>query len=134
MPIDRYIITDRQWSLMEPHCLGKKSDPGRTGGDGRLFLEGVFWIARTGAQWRDLPGEFGKWNSVYRRFRDWARLEVFERIFNALSEEPDMEMAIIDVSGQAPLVRARPRKIVKVHRHGQGSKGVRQDRRASGAA
>ena len=129
MPIDRYIITDRQWSLMEVHCLGKKSDPGRTGSDGRLFLEGVFWIARTGAQWRDLPGEFGKWNTVYRRFRDWARLGVFERIFNALSEEPDMEMAMIDVSGQVPLVRARPRKIVKVHRHGQGSKGGLKVRR-----
>ena len=67
MPIDRYIITDRQWSLMEPHCLGKKSDPGRTGGDGRLFLEGVFWIARTGAQWRDLPGAFGKWMSSVKQ-------------------------------------------------------------------
>ena len=94
-----------------------------------MFLEGVFWIARTGAQWRDLPGEFGKWNSICLRFRDWARLEVFERIFNALSEEPDMEMAMIDVSGQAPLVRARPRKIVKVHRHGQGSKGGLKVRR-----
>ena len=51
MPVDRYIITDRQWAKIEPHCLGKKSDPGRTGGDARLFLEGVFWIARTGAQW-----------------------------------------------------------------------------------
>ncbi|MBW6494561.1 MAG: IS5 family transposase [Burkholderiaceae bacterium] len=111
MPIDRYIITDRQWGKIEPHCLGKKSDPGRTGGDARLFLEAVFWIARTGAQWRDLPGEFGKWNSVYRRFRDWGIAGVFERIFNALSEEPDMEMAMIDGT------------IVKVHRHGQGSKG-----------
>ena len=36
---DRFVITDRQWLLMEPHCLGKKSDPGRTGGEGRLFLE-----------------------------------------------------------------------------------------------
>ena len=57
MPISRYIITDRQWAKIEPHCLGKKSDPGRTDGDARLFLEGVFWIARTGAQWRDLPCE-----------------------------------------------------------------------------
>ena len=60
MPVDRYVITDRQWAMIEPQCLGKKSDPGRTGGDARLFLEGVFWIARTGAQGRDLPGEFGK--------------------------------------------------------------------------
>ena len=111
MPEDRYIITDRQWTKMEPLCLGKVSDPGRTGGDARLFLEGVFWIARTGAQWRDLPAEFGKWNSVYRRFRDWVRAGVFERIFNALSDEPDMEMAMIDGT------------IVKVHRHGQGAKG-----------
>lgn len=111
MPTDRYIITDRQWSKMEPLCPGKATDPGRTGGDARLFLEGVFWIARTGAQWRDLPAEFGKWNSVYRRFRDWARSRVFERLFNALSDDPDMEMAMIDGT------------IAKVHRHGQGSKG-----------
>jgi transposase len=117
MPTDRYIITDRQWEKIEPHCLGKKTDPGRTGGDARLFLEAVFWIARTGAQWRDLPGEFGKWNSVYRRFRDWGVAGVFERIFNALSEEPDMEMAMIDGT------------IVKVHRHGQGSKGGLKVRR-----
>ena len=67
MPIDRYIITDRQWLLMEPRCPGKKFDPGRTGGDARLFFEGVFWIARTVAQWRDLPGEFGKWMSSVRK-------------------------------------------------------------------
>ena len=40
---ERFIISDRQWALMEPHCLGKKTDPGRTGGDGRLFLEAVLW-------------------------------------------------------------------------------------------
>lgn len=85
---------------MEPLCLGKVTDPGRTGGDARLFLEGVFWIARTGAQWRDLPAEFGKWNSVYRRFRDWVRAGVFERMFNALSDEPDMEMAMGDGNGR----------------------------------
>ena len=56
---DRFVITDRQWLLMEPHCLGKKSDPGRTGGEGRLFLEAVLWRARTGGPWRDLPPGFG---------------------------------------------------------------------------
>lgn len=40
MKKDRFVITDRMWELMEPHCLGKPTDPGRTGGDCRLFMEG----------------------------------------------------------------------------------------------
>ena len=47
---ERFVINDAQWALMEPHCFGKKRDPGRTGGDSRLFLEAVLWIARTGAE------------------------------------------------------------------------------------
>jgi transposase len=77
--------------------------------NGRRFLEGG-WIARSGTQWRDLPEEFGKWNSVYRRFRDWGIAGVFECIFNALSEDPDMEMAVIDGT------------TIKVQHHGHDSK------------
>jgi|TARA_B100001964_G_C14087643_1_gene533322 transposase len=111
MTTERFVITDRQWAQMEPHCLGKKTDPGRTGGDGRLFLEAVLWIARTGSPWRDLPARFGKWNTVFKRFRDWVKADVFKRMFDAVSDEPDMEFAMIDGT------------IVKVHRHGQGAKG-----------
>lgn len=111
MDADRTVITDRMWVLMEPECLGKPTDPGRTGSDGRLFMEAVLWIARTGSPWRDLPDRFGKWNTVFKRFREWVKRDVFYRIFNALSDEPDMEYAMIDGT------------IVKVHRHGQGSKG-----------
>lgn len=111
MDESRFVIKDHQWAKIEPHCLGRKQDPCWTGMDPRLFLEAVFWVARTGAPWRDLPAGFGNWNTVYRRFRDWARAGVFDRIFNALSDEPDMEMAMVDAT------------IVKVHRSGQGSKG-----------
>ena len=45
----RFVLTDAQWAKMEPLCLGKPTDPGRTGGDNRLFLEAVLWIARTAA-------------------------------------------------------------------------------------
>lgn len=79
MDESRYVIKDHQWVKVEPHCLGRKQDPGRTGMDPRLFLEAVFWVARTGAPWRDLPADFGNWNTVYRRFRDWARAGVFDR-------------------------------------------------------
>ncbi len=108
---ERFVINDAQWALMEPHCFGKKRDPGRTGGDSRLFLEAVLWIARTGAPWRDLPSGFGNWNTVYKRFRHWVRADVFKRIFDAVSNDPDMEYVMIDGT------------IVKVHRHGQGAKG-----------
>jgi len=111
MDTSRFVITDHQWNKMEPYCLGRKKDPGRTGSDPRMFLEAVFWIARTGAPWRDLPSGFGNWNTIYRRFRDWARAGIFERIFNAVSGEPDMEMAMVDAT------------IVKVHRSAQGAKG-----------
>jgi transposase len=109
--MERFILTDAQWGKMEPHCLGKPSDPGRSGADNRLFVEGVLWIVRTGSPWRDLPPMFGKWNSVYVRFRDWVRVDVFKRLFDACSDDTDMEYAMVDAT------------IVKVHRHGQGAKG-----------
>ena len=106
--MDRMSLTDAQWAKMQPHCRGKVTDPGRTGGDGRLFLEAVLWIARTGSPWRDLPAEFGKWNTVFKRFRDWVKADVFKRIFDAVSDDPDMEYAMVDAT------------IVRVHRHGPG--------------
>jgi transposase len=109
--MDRNLVTDRQWAKMEPHCLGKPSDPGRSGGDNRRFVEAVLWIARTGSPWRDLPASFGKWNTIFKRYSDWVKADVFKRIFEAVSNDPDMECAMVDAT------------IVKVHRHGHGAKG-----------
>jgi transposase len=102
------------WAKMEPHCLGKPTDSERSGGDNRLFVEGILWIVRTGSPWRDLPEVFGKWNMVFKRYRDWVKAGVFARLFEACSDEPDMEYAMIDAT------------IIKVHRHGQGAKGGTQ--------
>jgi transposase len=107
----RLVLTDTQWAKMEPHCLGKPTDPGRSGSDNRRFVEAVLWIVRTGSPWRDLPASFGKWNTVFKRYRDWALADVFKRLFDAVSDDPDMEYAMVDAT------------IIKVHRHGQGAKG-----------
>ena len=109
--MERLVLTDAQWAKMAPHCLGKPCDPGRSGRDNRLFVEAVLWIARTGSPWRDLPAVFGRWNTVFKRFRDWVRADVFQRLLEACSDEPDLEFAMVDGT------------IVKVHRHGQGAKG-----------
>ncbi len=87
-----------QWAKMEPHCLGKPTDPGRSGSDNRRFLEAVLWIVRTGSPWRDLPVCFGKWNTVFKRYRDWVKADVFKRLFDACSDEPDMEYAMVDAT------------------------------------
>ena len=63
----------------------------------RLFIEAVLWIVRTGSPWRDLPAMFGNWNTTFRRFSDWRRADVFVKLFEACSDEPDMEYAMVDV-------------------------------------
>jgi transposase len=116
--LDRSLLTDGQWKRVAALVPGKKGDPGRTGEDNRLFVEAVLWIVRTGAPWRDLPEAFGKWFSVWKRFRRWALNGAFERIFEALSQDPDFEYALIDGT------------IVKVHRHGTGAKDPMRRRTA----
>jgi transposase len=109
--LDRYVLSDEQWARLEPLLPGKLGDPGRSGADNRLFMEAILWIARTGSPWRDLHGDFGRWNSIFRRFRRWAKKGVFERVFNALSGDPDFEYAMIDGT------------IIRVHQHGAGARG-----------
>ena len=92
--MERFVLTDAQWAKMKPHCLGKPTDPGRSGKDNRLFVEAVLWVVRTGSPWRDLPTFFGKWNTVFKRYRDWVKADVFVRLFEACSDEPDMEYAM----------------------------------------
>jgi transposase len=107
--MERFVLTDAQWAKMEPHCLGKPRDPGRSGTNNRLFVEAVLWIARIGSPWRDLPAAFGHWNSV-TRFRDWAKADVWKRLFEAVSDDPDMEYAMVGCyhrQGATATVRAQ---------------------------
>ena len=69
MDENRFVLNDQVWERFAPLLPGKATDSGRTGGDNRLFLEAVFWLVRTGSPWRDLPKNFGNWNSQFRRFR-----------------------------------------------------------------
>ena len=107
----RRIISDLQWERVAPLLPGKDGDRGRSARDNREFLEAVLWIARTGAPWRDLPNEFGLWNSVFRRFRRWALKGAFEKVFQELAADADFEYVLIDGT------------IVRLHQHGAGAKG-----------
>ena len=73
MNTERFALADEVWEKASPHLPGKVTDCGVTAADNRLFLEAVLWRVRTGSPWRDLPVAFGKSNSVFQRFRRWAK-------------------------------------------------------------
>jgi transposase len=120
--LDRSCLTDAQWNKIVDLLPGKSGDPGRSGTDNRLFVEAVLRIARTGAPWRDLPSSCGNWNSVFQRFRRWARKGVFERMFKVLRGEPDFEYVIADGT------------ISRVHQKATGAKGGPRAKRSDALA
>ncbi len=62
----------------------------------RRFVEAVFLVVRGGFQWRLLPKEYGKWNTVYRHFADWSEKGIWYKMFYYFQNDPDMEYIMID--------------------------------------
>jgi transposase len=108
--LDRLVLSDSAWDRIAEYIIGDNRSPGTSGRDNRMFVEGVLWIVRTGAPWRDLPAVFGEWNSVFRRFSRWSRKGIWQRIFEALSDDPDFEYLIVDST------------IIRAHQHAAGAK------------
>ncbi|KVH35833.1 transposase [Burkholderia cepacia] len=89
-------MSDEVWVRIESVLSGKEGDPGRTATDNRWFIEAVLWIDRTGCPRRDLPTEFGRWQTVYMRFSRWRRKGVWERVAHAASDETEIKRVLID--------------------------------------
>ncbi len=111
----RHDISDHAWELLEPHLPGQKGQWGGIARDNRRFINGVFWILRTGAPWRDLPPDYGSWNNTHRRFIRWRDKGIWENLLDSLIDDPDYEWLMIDATH------------VKVHHDGMGARGGTQD-------
>jgi transposase len=98
-------------------CLESRANQVITGEDNRRFVEAMLWLGRTGAPRRNLPAEFGEWNSVFRRFSRWAKRGAWSRILKRVSRDPDLESLIIDAT------------IIRAHQHAAGAKGEFERRR-----
>ena len=109
----RLLMSDEEWAFFEEFILAIRGRGGRPASNHRRGLDGVFWIARTGAQWRDLPEEFGKWSSVYRQFRRWTLAGLWELILGSLN----------DSGTAAPQVQMIDSTIIRAHHLAAGAKG-----------
>ena len=85
--IGRFDLTDWEWSIIAPLLPGGagKKGRGRPRPNDRQVLNGIFFILRTGASWRDLPERYGPYTTVYNRFNRWAKRGVWGAVFGALA-------------------------------------------------
>ena len=95
---ERVGVPDDEWALIEPLLPAESGCGCRPAGDNRPYFEGMVCMARTGAQWRHLPDEYGKWNSVLRRYRRWVLVGVFKATLETLAAvvERDTVVDMID--------------------------------------
>lgn len=120
----RHELTDQQWERLAPLLPPQQPRVGRPAHDHRRILNGIVWILKTGAPWRDLPERYGPWQTVASRFYRWRQAGIWDRILAALQQQADVrgeidwEISFVDST------------IVRAHQHAAGAK---KGRRRAGA-
>ena len=110
-------LSDEQWErlapLLPPQRSGKRGHPY---GDHRKVINGILWILRTGAPWRDLPQRYGPHQTCYDRFVRWRRSGLWKRVLQAVqgkadaAGEVDWDLASVDAT------------VVRAHQHAAGAR------------
>ena len=107
----RYELTEEEWKRIVKYFPEKEAGtPGRPPKAIRPAINGIIWIARSGAPWRDLPERFGPWETVYWRFKELIRKGILLQIFQDLNIDADMQDISLDST------------VVKAHQHSAGAK------------
>ena len=102
---------DDQWQRIAKFLPEKQAGTrGRPPKEARTILNGIIWLARSGAPWRDLPERYGSWKAVYTRFQKLLKSGIIQAIFEELTIDADMETLNIDSTS------------VRVHQHAAGAK------------
>lgn len=121
--MNRGDLTNEQWKQLEPVLPPQKPHTGRPGLDHRAMMNGILWVLRTGAPWRDLPERYGKWTTIYSRFQRWRKQGVWDWILVELQtiksrdKQIDWDIHLIDGS------------VVRAHQHAAGAKKVVQKKK-----
>ena len=118
----RLLLTDDEWNLISD-VFPKPAATGRPPRDPRVIVDGIFWILRTGSPWRDLPEEFGPWQTVWRLFDQWnsngTLNKILQRLQAAFVDIGEIDNALWCIDGTS--VRAARCAA------GGGKKGIRRN-------
>jgi transposase len=120
----RHELSDQQWEQIA-HLFPQNGKRGGQWKEHRLLVHAILWILATGAPWRDLPGRFGPWGTVYDRFRKWVRNGLWHKILQYLQVQSqangtiDWNLFFIDGS------------VVRAHKAAAGARKKNTDRRAA---
>lgn len=108
----RHELSDAEWLRIAPLLPAEDGRPGRPSElPNRTFMNAVFYIAKTGVQWRDLPERFGPWKTVHNRFSRWNKRGVFQKILDEFRKDADHESNMADGS------------YIRAHQDAAGGKG-----------
>jgi len=103
-------LTNGMWDKLAPLLPPERGRQGPVAKENRLMVEGMLWKMRTSSPWRDLPEDFGPWNSVYTRFSRWCKSGVWREVLSALQGQVDWEWLFLDSTA------------VRAHQHAHGAK------------
>lgn len=116
-----YRLSDEQWDKIKD-LLPKNGKRGGQFKDHRQMIDGIIWVLSDGGRWRNVPAEFGPWQTVYDRFRSWTRRGIWERILRHLqarkmnSDEIDWDLFAIDGT------------VIRAHQSAAGARGGKSGR------
>jgi hypothetical protein len=80
-------LTDERWDRIAQLLPPQKPERGRPNKEHRTILTGMLWVVRTGASWRDLPDEFGPWQTIHTRYQRWRKAGIWQQILDALTHQ-----------------------------------------------
>lgn len=112
-------VSDEFWAVVEPLLPSAEGRPGRRWSDHRRILEGICWRYRTGSPWRDVPVEFGPWQTVWKRHFRWSTDGTYQLMMDAVQEAGMLDEAAADDVEKLLSVDAT---IVRAHQHAAGAR------------
>src|SRR5918992_3272853 len=113
-------LTDRQWCQLELLLPPQIPKTGRPNKDHRIIINGILWVLRTGAPWRDLPERYGPWRTVASRFYRWCQDGLWDRWLRAVQQQSNIQRK---VNWELHYVDGT---IVRAHQHAAGARGKTQ--------